>query len=136
MRMPEISKCLQWLQDARKTPVVLRLRTKFLLSIVLIIAWLTFATLLIVGRTAQKEVERGMEKDTRNSLLTFQNLKAERQLEENRQAELLATLPTVKSLLSQEDDTPEAQEAAESLWLSGGYELRTMQNKCFLVRKR
>jgi signal transduction histidine kinase/ActR/RegA family two-component response regulator len=123
MRLLEISKCLQWLQEARKTPVVLRLRTKFLLSIVLIIAWLTFATLLIVGRTAQKEVERGMEKDTRNSMLTFQNLKAERQLEENRQAELLATLPTVKSLLSQEDDTPEAQESAESLWLSGGYEL-------------
>src|ERR1700678_4511966 len=123
MRLLEISKCLQWLQEARKTPVLLRLLTKFLLSIVLIIAWLTFATLLIVGRTAQKEVERGMEKDTRNSMLTFQNLKAERQLEENRQAELLATLPTVKSLLSQEDDTPEAQESAESLWLSGGYEL-------------
>ena len=64
-----------------------------------------------------------MEQDTRNSILTFQNLRAERQLEENRQAELLATLPTVKALLSPEDESPEMQEAAESLWLAGGYEL-------------
>jgi signal transduction histidine kinase len=119
----EISKCLQWVRDSRKTPVVLRLRTKFLLSIVLIIAGLTFATLLIVGRTAEKQVQREMEKDTRNSILTFQNLRAERQIEENRQAELLATLPTVKSLLSPEEDSPEMQEAAENLWLARGYEL-------------
>jgi signal transduction histidine kinase/CheY-like chemotaxis protein len=119
----KISKCLQWLRDSRKTPVVLRLRTKFLLSIVLIIAGLTFATLLVVRHTADKQVERGMEQDTRNSILTFQNLRAERQLEENRQAELLATLPTVKALLSPEDESPEMQEAAESLWLAGGYEL-------------
>jgi signal transduction histidine kinase/ActR/RegA family two-component response regulator len=123
MGLPKISKCLQWLRNSRKTPVVLRLRTKFLLSIVLIIAGLTFATLLVVRRTAEKQVERGMEQDTRNSILTFQNLRAERQLEENRQAELLATLPTVKALLSPEDESPEMQEAAESLWLAGGYEL-------------
>ena len=123
MGLPKISKCLQWLRDSRKTPVVLRLRTKFLLSIVLIIVGLTFATLLVVRRTAEKQVERGMEQDTRNSILTFQNLRAERQLEENRQADLLATLPTVKALLSPEDESPEMKEAAESLWLAGGYEL-------------
>ena len=123
MGILEISKCQEWIRGARTTPVVLRLRTKFLLSFVSIIAGLTFATLLIVGHTAKKQVERGMEQDTRNSILTFQNLRAERQLEENRQAELLATLPTIKSLLSPEEDTPETQEAAESLWLAGGYEL-------------
>lgn len=123
MRLSEISKYLKWLENSRKTPLVLRLRTKFLLSIVLIIAALTAATLLIVGHTAEKQVERGMEQDTRNSILTFQNLRAERQLEENRQAELLASLPTVKSLLSPDDDSPEMREAAESLWLAGGYEL-------------
>jgi signal transduction histidine kinase/ActR/RegA family two-component response regulator len=123
MRLPDISKCLQRMRDSSQKPVVLRLRTKFLLSIVSIIAGLTFATLLIVGHTTKKQVERGMEQDTRNSILTFQNLRAERQLEENRQAELLATLPTVKSLLSLEPDSPEIQGAAESLWLAGGYEL-------------
>ena len=123
MELPDISKCLQQMRDSRQKPVVLRLRTKFLLSIVSIIAGLTFATLLIVGHTAKKQVERGMEQDTRNSILTFQNLRAERQLEENRQAELLATLPTVKSLLSLKQESPEMQGAAENLWLAGGYEL-------------
>ena len=102
------------------------LRTKFLLSIVLIIAGLTFATLLIVGHTAEGQVQREIDKDTRNSILTFENLRAERQIEENRQAELLATLPSVKSLLSQEDDSLDVQEAAEDLWLSGGYELAAL----------
>lgn len=123
MGLLEISKCMHWIRDPRRTPVVLRLRTKFLLSVILIIAGLTFATLLIVGHTAEKQVERGMEQDTRNSILTFRNLRAERQLEENRQAELLATLPTVKSLLSPEENSAETEQAAENLWLAGGYEL-------------
>ncbi|MGB8541865.1 MAG: ATP-binding protein [Candidatus Acidiferrales bacterium] len=104
------------------------LRTKFLLSIVLIIAGLTFATLLIVGHTAEEQVQREIDKDTRDSILTFQNLRAERQIEENRQAELLATLPSVKSLLSGQDNSPDVQDAAEDLWLSGGYELAALAN--------
>jgi signal transduction histidine kinase len=126
MRLLAITKCLEQIRNSRRAPFVLGLRTKFLLSIVLIIAGLTFATLLIVGHTAEKQVQREIEKDTRNSILTFENLRAERQIEENRQAELLATLPSVKSLLSQEDDSPVIQEAAEDLWLSGGYELAAL----------
>ncbi|HXN18314.1 MAG TPA: ATP-binding protein [Candidatus Binatus sp.] len=128
MRLLEISKCLDLLRRARGTSFVLGLRTKFLLSIVLIIAGLTFATLLIVGHTAEGQVQREIDKDTRNSILTFQNLRAERQLEENRQAELLATLPSVKSLLSEGDNSPDVQDAAEDLWLSGGYELAALAN--------
>ncbi len=128
MRMFEISKCLDLIRRVRGTTFVLGLRTKFLLSIVLIIAGLTFATLLIVGHTAEGQVQREIDRDTRNSILTFGNLRAERQLEENRQAELLATLPSVKSLLSQEDNSPDVQDAAEDLWLSGGYELAALAN--------
>ncbi len=126
MRLRAISRCLEQIKNSRRTPFVLGLRTKFLLSIVLIIAGLTFATLLIVGHTAEGQVQREIEKDTRNSILTFENLRAERQIEENRRAELLATLPSVKSLLSQEDDSLVIQEAAEDLWLSGGYELAAL----------
>jgi len=125
MLLQEISKCLVRIRR-ESGPFVLGLRTKFLFSIVLIIAGLTFATLLIVGHTAEGQVQREIEKDTRNSILTFENLRAERQLEENRQAELLATLPSVKSLLSGEEDSPVVQEAAEDLWLSGGYELAAL----------
>jgi signal transduction histidine kinase/ActR/RegA family two-component response regulator len=128
MLLQEISKCLARVGRERGPLIALSLRTKFLLSIVLIIAGLTFATLLIVGHTAEGQVQREIEKDTRNSILTFENLRAERQLEENRQAELLATLPSVKSLLSGEDDSPVVREAAEDLWRSGGYELAALAN--------
>ena len=128
MRAIEISKCLELIRRAHRTSFGLGLRTKFLLSLVLIIAGLTFATLLIVGHTAEGQVQREIDKDTRNSILTFQNLRAERQLEENRQAELLATLPSVKSLLSEEDNSLDVQDAAEDLWLSGGYELAALAN--------
>jgi len=127
MLLQEISTCLARIRRESR-PLVLGLRTKFLLSIVLIIAGLTFATLLIVGHTAEGQVQREIEKDTRNSILTFENLRAERQLEENRQAELLATLPSVKSLLSGEDDSPVVREAAEDLWRAGGYELAALAN--------
>jgi signal transduction histidine kinase len=124
----EISKCLEFIRRARGASLGMGLRTKFLLSIVLIIAGLTFATLLIVGHTAEGQVQREIDKDTRDSILTFQNLRAERQMEENRQAELLATLPSVKSLLSEQDNSPDVQDAAEDLWLSGGYELAALAN--------
>jgi len=38
----------------------LRLRTKFLLSLVLVIAALTFSTLLIVGRAAEGQVQKAI----------------------------------------------------------------------------
>ena len=128
MQLQEIWKRLARIRRERGPSFALGLRTKFLLSIVLIIAGVTFATLLIVGHTAEGQVQREIEKDTRNSILTFENLRAERQLEENRQAELLATLPSVKSLLSGEDDSPVVREAAEDLWRSGGYELAALAN--------
>ena len=86
----------------------LRLRTKFLLSVIAIIAGLTFATLLIVGHAAEEQVQKSVEQDTRNSVLTFQNLRAERQIELNRSAEIFATLPAVKELMADDDPSPDS----------------------------
>ena len=49
----------------------LRLRMKFLLSLILVIAALTFPTLLIVGHSAEGQVQKAIEQGTRNSGLTF-----------------------------------------------------------------
>ena len=73
-----------------------RLRTKFLLSLVLLIAALTFATLAVVRHAAEEQVRTAVEQDARNSVRTFQNLRAERQIELDRAAELLATLPELR----------------------------------------
>jgi signal transduction histidine kinase/CheY-like chemotaxis protein len=100
----------------------LRLRTKFLLSVIAIIAGLTAATLLIVGHAAEEQVQKSVEQDTRNSVLTFQNLRAERQIELNRSADVFATLPAIKQLMA-DDDPANIQAASEEIWRSGDTEL-------------
>jgi signal transduction histidine kinase/ActR/RegA family two-component response regulator len=113
---------LRWLANRERMSVNLRLRTKFLLSLVLIIAGLTFATLLIVGREAEGQVQKALEQDTRDSVGTFQNVRAERQIELNRDAEILATLPSIKSIMADEDPAT-IQEASEEAWRSNNTEL-------------
>ena len=113
---------LRWLANRERVSVNMRLRTKFLLSLVLIIAGLTFSTLLIVGHAAQEQVQKALEQDTRNSVGTFQNVRAERQIELNRDAEILATLPSIKSIMA--DESPVTiQEASEEAWRSSDTEL-------------
>jgi len=111
-----------WLR--RRGPVAgkLRLRTKFLLSLVLVIAALTFSTLMIVGHAAEEQVQKAIEQDTRNSVLTFENIRAERQLELARNAEILSTLPAVKALMADEDPANMAT-AFEDVWHSDNLDL-------------
>ena len=49
-----------------------RLRTKLLISLTLLIAALTFATLAVVRHAAEEQVRTAVEQDARNSVLTFQ----------------------------------------------------------------
>jgi signal transduction histidine kinase/ActR/RegA family two-component response regulator len=113
---------LKWLANRERVSVNLRLRTKFLLSLVLVIAGLTFSTLLIVGHAAEGQVQKAIEQDTRNSVGTFQNVRAERQIELNRDADILATLPSIKSIMADEDPAT-IQEASEEAWRSSNTEL-------------
>ncbi|HEY0702160.1 MAG TPA: ATP-binding protein [Candidatus Acidoferrales bacterium] len=113
---------LRWLANRERVSPNLRLRTKFLLSLVLIIAGLTFSTLLIVGHAAQEQVEKSLEQDTRNSVATFDNVRAERQIELNRDAEILATLPTIKFIMDNEDPAT-IQTASEEPWRASDTEL-------------
>jgi signal transduction histidine kinase/ActR/RegA family two-component response regulator len=118
---------LSWLANRGRKTANLRLHTKFLLSLVVVIAGLTFSTLLIVGHAAEEQVQKSVEQDTRNSVLTFQNLRAQRQLDLVRQAEMLATLPSVKALMASEDST-DIQSASEEVWRSGNADLFAISN--------
>src|SRR5581483_157707 len=63
---------LQNLTNAARTALGrLSLRTKFLLSLALTIAGLTFATLLVVRNTVQSQVWQRVEEDARNATLAF-----------------------------------------------------------------
>jgi cell division protein FtsI/penicillin-binding protein 2 len=117
-----ISQCLSWLGFPSRSPRHLRLRTKLLFSLVLIIAGLTCATLLTIRQAAEAQVQKEFEKDAQNSVLAFQNLRAERQIELEREAELLATLPSVKAMMA-DPAAANIQEASEEVWESRGNEL-------------
>ncbi|HEY4950821.1 MAG TPA: ATP-binding protein [Candidatus Acidoferrales bacterium] len=99
-----------------------RLRTKFLISLTLLIAALTFATLAVVRHAAEAQVRTAVEQDAHNSVSTFQNLRAERQIQLDRTADLLATLPTLKAMMADEKLT-RIQDASEKIWRSGDTEL-------------
>ena len=117
-----LAPALEWLRRHADTSGRLRLRTKFLLSLVLVIAALTFSTLLIVGRAAEEQVQKAIEQDTRNSVLTFENMRAERQLELARSAELMSTLPAMKALMA--DPQASGLDAAfEGIWHSKNFDL-------------
>src|SRR5271170_1003691 len=99
-----------------------RLRTKFLVSLTLLIAALTFATLAVVHHAAEEQVRAAVEQDARNSVLTFQTLRAERQIQLERTAELLATLPELKAVMA-DQQLSGMQDASEQMWRSGDTEL-------------
>ena len=57
--------------------VKLRMRTKFLLSMLLISAGLTSTSLLVVRHSVQAQVKKGIFADLENSVSTFQNFQRE-----------------------------------------------------------
>ena len=69
----------------------LRLRTKFLLSMVSVIASLTGVALLVVRQTVQEHARQELASSAHNSLVMFQILQHQRQLLMSHKADLLAT---------------------------------------------
>ena len=74
-----------------------KLRSKLLLSLVLVIATMTGGTLLTVRQSMQAQAQRQVEEDARNSILTFQVMEQQRRLVLGRKAELLATLAYMRN---------------------------------------
>jgi len=96
----------------------LRLRTKLLLWLVLFTAALTSATLLVVRHTVQAQVQRQVEEDARNAVLTIQAVQHQREMMLSRKADLLATLARLRN-----GDTTAIQDASEDPWQSGECDL-------------
>jgi signal transduction histidine kinase/ActR/RegA family two-component response regulator len=75
----------------------MKLRSKFLLSLVLVMATMTGGTLLAVRQSMQAQAQRQVEEDARNSVLTYQVMEQQRRLVLSRKAELLATLAYMRN---------------------------------------
>jgi signal transduction histidine kinase len=100
----------------------IRLRTKFLLSMVVVSAALTFTTLLVVRHTVQQEVRRGIQRDLETSVSAFHTFQKQREVTLERSAALLADLPNVRALMTTHDAAT-IQDASRDLWQLAGSDL-------------
>src|SRR5712691_11483015 len=91
----------------------LRLRTKLLLSFVLLTAGLTCATLLVVRRSAQVQMQHQVEQDVRNATLQFQVMENQYRMALSRKADLLASLAYMRN-----GDATTIKDVSEDPWKS------------------
>ncbi|MGH9529744.1 MAG: ATP-binding protein [Terriglobales bacterium] len=108
--------------------VKLRLRTKFLLSMLLVSAGLTCTTLLLVRRSVQHQIKNSISADLQNSVSTFQNFQHERELTLSHSADLLADLPNLRALMTTHDEAT-IQDASTALWQLAGSDLFVLADR-------
>jgi signal transduction histidine kinase len=106
----------------------LRMRTKFLLSMLLISAGLTWTSLLLVRRTVQAEVKKSIFADLHNSVSTYQNFYHERELTLTHLAELLADLPNLRALMTTQHEAT-IQDGSTDLWRLAGSDLFVLADR-------
>ena len=97
----------------------LRLRTKFLLSLLAISTGLTAATLYVVSYSVQRRVRESLREELRDSVKTYQTVDQQSEATLARSAELLANLPIVRALMTT-DDSATIQDASENIWRLSG----------------
>jgi signal transduction histidine kinase len=100
----------------------LRLRTQLLVANLLIICALLGAILLVVRHTVRSEISQGVASGTNASLVAFENVQQQRDLQLSRTAAMLSELPTLKALMTTRDALT-VQDASESFWKLAGTQL-------------
>lgn len=81
----------------------LRLRTRFLLSMLLITAGLTATCLLLVRRTVERNVRQSIAVNLRDSVSAFQDFRHERETMLTNDVALLADLPITRAIMTAPD---------------------------------
>jgi signal transduction histidine kinase len=105
-----------------------RLRTRFLLSMVLITTGLTALSLLVVRHSVRSHVREGIGQDLRNSVTTFQNFQHDREVMLTHSAELVAYLPITRSILTAHDPAT-IQDASKDVWPLTGSDLLVLADR-------
>ena len=113
------------LNEARPRPAEMRekqgIRTHVLLvvAMALVIAIVTSLCVLLIRHRLRVQVADDLSQDLDHSVITFQNLQAERLGALERENALLAELPTLKALMTSGDDLTIRDGAVEFWQLSG-----------------
>jgi signal transduction histidine kinase/ActR/RegA family two-component response regulator len=105
-----------------------RLRTKFLISLLAITAGLSSATLLIVSYSVQKRVRQNIREDLRTSVDVYQSFELQRAATLKRSAQLLANLPNVRAMMTTQDPAT-IQDASADVWSLSGSDLMVFADR-------
>jgi signal transduction histidine kinase len=105
-----------------------RLRTRFLLSMILITTGLTALSLLVVRDSVRSHVREGIGQDLRNSVTTFQNFQHDREVMLTGSAELVADLPITRAIMTAHDPAT-IQDASKDVWQLTSSDLLVLVNR-------
>ncbi|MGO9442402.1 MAG: ATP-binding protein [Terriglobales bacterium] len=100
----------------------MKLRTKFLLSLLLLTTGLTGASLFIVRRSVRVHASDELSRELENSAATLRDFQARRERAAERSAELLADVPLLKAMMLTRDPAT-IQDASADIWRSAGADL-------------
>lgn len=106
----------------------LRLRTRFLLAMLLITAGLTATCLLLVRRTVERNVRQSIAVNLHNSVAAFQDFRHERETMLTNDVALLADLPITRAIMTA-PDSPTIQDASQSIAAIANSDLFVLVNR-------
>lgn len=101
----------------------MRLRTKFLLSLLFVTAGLTCAALLVVRHTAQAHMQQEIEEDAQTAIRTFRFVERQQQIALAHKADLLAALAEMRN-----GDPSAIEDSSEDPWQSEDFNLFALAN--------
>ena len=93
----------------------LRLRTRFLLSMLVITTGLTTTSLLLVQRSIRSNVRQSIAVNLQNSVAAFQDFRQERETMLTTDVALLADLPITRAIMTSPDPVT-IQDASQDIW--------------------
>ena len=105
-----------------------RLRTRFLISMLVITAGLTATSFLLVQRSVQTNVRQSIAVNLRNSVSAFQDYRQERETMLNKDVALLAYLQITRSIMSISDQLT-IQDASREVWQIARSDLFVLVNE-------
>src|SRR5262245_50570222 len=106
----------------------IQLRTKFLISMLVISAGLSCTTLFLVQRSVRAQVRREIFGDLGNSITIFRNFQRDRESTLAHSAGLLADLPILRALMTTEHG-PTIQDTSHDLWRLAGSDLFVLADR-------